>query len=325
MARAQLVRKYAYASPYGRALAATGSLIYNSGKKAAPYLAAGISGAFGSRRQTGTRESAVNSYQHDVQNRYRYKRMPKRRRKRWVKFTKQVNHVSLQMQPLQVYTAKTVQNLSVAANQQSYTGFILGGTTFSGNDEIFQCFKDAYNIVLGSVPPYRLYFKSMCLDVQMSNTGVNPCVIDLYRLRSRQDYSSAASLATEYTASISELQTTTGGRTYSATDPAGTPFDVPNFLSYWKVLHKREIIIAPGNITTVQMRKPTNRHVEGKILQSHPQCLPGAEAFFIMVRGAPINNGGTPQLGAVTLTVGSQTVMHYAIPPGKITEAGAST
>lgn len=326
----QLKRRYGV-SPYMRALGATGSLIYNAGKKIAPYAAAAVfgSGSSGSgmNKKKGVRESGINTFQHDALNRYRYKRMPKRRRKRWTRFSKSVRHVNLQMQPLQIYTQKSVANGSSAVNAQSYYGYMLGGTQVTGNREIFEIFKDAYNTAaFSNCASYKIFIKSMCLDMQVTNTGSYPIIVDVYRLRCRKDYGSASTLAAEYTAAASELVATTGGRTYDPTDPSGTPFDVPNFLSYWKVISKREVIIGSNNTTTMQIRRPANQYVDGKSVVTNAQCLPGSEALFIMWRGCPSNRGGAgaAQLDAATITVATQTVIHYAIPPGKTQESGGS-
>lgn len=313
---------------------ASGSVLRSIASNAAPYIAGAVAtrlrGAFsGSSTRTvggSVRESPINTFQHDALNRYRYKRMPRRKRKRWVRFVRRVNHVELQMQPLQTYSYSGTNNVTFAANSQAYFGYMLGGVNVPNNDELWQIFRGAYNpAALSNAAPYKIYVKSLCLDMQITNTGSYPIILDVYRLRCRQDYGSNVQVDSQFTTAVSEVQYDSTGGSMTATKPQVTVFDVPNFCSYWKVLHKREVIIGAGNTTTMQMRVAKNRHLEGKSLATTQQSIPGyTNAFFIMARGCPSNRGtsGASQLDPGTLSWAYQIVVHYAIPPGKITEAG---
>lgn len=274
------------------------------------------------------------SYQHDQALRYRRKSMPRRRRRAWVRFTRKVRHVDLQMQPLQVFTEEYTYNQTTSANQGAAWGRILGATYISGvagrplNDEIFQIFKNAYNLTLVSqCVPYKLFVKSMCMDVQIRNNGSSNAILDVYIVKNRSKFASASYIDDQYVAALGELQATASGGTVTATKTALTPFDAPNFCSYWKILSKREINLGSGQTTTMQLRSAINRHVEGKELQSSLQCLVGSKAILVTWHGSPSNSGaaGVSQFDSTALTFGMQTVVHYAVPPSSTVKEAGST
>lgn len=254
--------------------------------------------------------------------------MPKRKRRAWKKFTRKVNHVALQMQPLQIYATQNFQNYTSVANAGQIASRICGGTTVTGNDELYQIFQGAYNV--GSVSacaPYKIYVKSICLDYEMTNNGSYPIIVDVYTLRCRSKFPVSQDLGAQYAGAIAEVASPAGGGSLSLGNTALTLFDAPNFCSYWKVLKKQEIIIGSNQTITLQLRQPANRHIEGKELAESVQTLVGHKAFFIMWHGPPCNRGaaGAAQFDPTTVTCGWQTVVHYAVPPSSTTkEAGKS-
>lgn len=311
----QLARRPGYGALSAMRRAATGVFPYVASAAAATKAA--LSATSGKQK---TITPPVLSAQYDQSRRYRYKRMPRRKRRIWKRFVNKVNHVSLQQQPLQIYT-KTVHNaLSTAAGNGGYAGYMIGGVQVGNNDELLQIFKNAYNLLSAAAcAGYRIYVKSICLDMILSNTGTSTIIADVYRLRCRKDYSTASQVDTQFTAAIGEIAAPSGGGTVATTDPAITPFDVPNFCSYWKILEKREVIIGAGSVSTFQMRKPMNKHLEGKELATSTQAIPGyTEAYFVTWHGAP--NATT--FAATGMTLSTTLTLHYAIPPGKTAEAG---
>lgn len=283
-------------------------------KRAANYLGGSTTTSSGSTVTT----------QHDSAVRYRKKRMPSKKRKRWVRFAKRVRAVELSEQPLQFYDAQTSANYTTSADQQNQVGFMLGGVQVGSNDELYKIFVDAYNVASATAAAsYQVYMKSMCLDMQIANTGTNSAVVDVYRLRCRKAYPAAVTPQAQYTSALTDLVTTTGGGTVTATKPSLTPFDCPNFCSFWQVMNKTEYIVSAGQVITLQMRNPRNRKLDGKLIQQYPQGIAGyTTCLFVQWRGVPINNAGTAQLGATAITISTQTSVKYAIPPGKTAESG---
>lgn len=267
--RPRLLGQYG-SNPYVRAAIGTMGLV----RTAAPYAKKAYSLTRTlTKKRTGTDASPL-TYQHDSALRYRKKRMPRRKRKQWVRFVRKVSAVDLSMQPLQIYTSEGTTNQSSSANQAQVWSRVLGGTQLSGNDEIYQIFQGAYNVAnVAACAPYKIFIKSMCLDIQVSNNGSYPVIIDVYTLQSRQKYATASDVGAHFLGALSELQSPAGGGSVTTNKTALTVFDAPNFCSYWKVLQKREVVIGSNNVATFQMRAPVNRHIEGKDLSSAVQCI----------------------------------------------------
>lgn len=315
-----------------------GGSVLSAARRAAgavfPYAAAAVGAGAASyaASRTSTRraiEPRVNTFQHDTQSRYRKKRMPRRKRRRWVSFVKKVRHIDLNMQPLQIYTQEGVANQIAVANVGNYWGRMCGGIGVPFNDEITQCFLNAYN--LGSAAAcaaYKLFIKSICLDVEITNNGSYPVILDSYSLVCRKAYDNPITLSAQYVQALGEVAATASGGTISATKTALTLFDAPNFCSYWSVLKKTEHIIGSGNTITLQMRIPSDRYIDGKTLVYAQQGMPKfTRAFFFTWHGQPSNRGasGAAQFDSTNLTIGWQTVVHYAVPPSSTTKEAGRT
>jgi len=274
-----------------------------------------------------------NTVQHDSRNRYTYKRMPARRRRKWVAAIKRNRAMDIAMQPLQIYTLAGNRTIASAVNEGASWGKILGGTTVAGvtgdaNDELYGVFKDAYNLstVAGCIP-YKIYMKSLCLDIEVNNSANDIAIVDVYLLQKKRRHNNNQSVHTHYQNSLPTTQPASGATALLPSNSALTPFDAPDFCSIWKILNKKEYIISAGQIATFQLRSPVNKYIDGRRLTDCPQALPGySMAYLFMWHGQPgADAGGTgiPGTLATELTFTWQVVGHYAVPPGSIqTERG---
>lgn len=304
---------------YSRAAAvsayATGQLVRSLAKRGANYIAERAS-----KRSRQSISGSPVTTQHDVRGRYRYKRMPARRRKRWVRFSKRVRHVMLQQNALSSYSQDTVVpylNLQWLANKQITFGVMLGGTTVTFNDELFQLFRQAYDPALTTTTcdAYKLFIKSMCLDVQLKCDG-NAAIVDVYELVCRKTYNAATDLGTSYNNLYAEMDSP-AVNSPDALSPASTPFENSPFLKFWKIKSKKELFLGTGQVTTMQMRSPINRALHGAIIRNNPQAIPGlTRAYLFQARGAPRYNGASSELGAGTIIMSYQIGVNYAKPPG---------
>lgn len=287
-------------------------------KKALPYVGNYLASQYGKKRASS---AAPITTQYDVSTRYVKKRMPRRRRKAWVSFTKKVRHVMLQMNSLTSYTNDTLKSINTfAANNQATWGAYLGGTSSTDNDELLGMFKAAYSGLLTSttVDDYKLFIKSLCLDVQLRNTGATADVIvDVYELIARAaDNQAAESIGTQYSRLYSEQNPGSIG-SVTPTSPASTPFQNGLFLQKWRILKKKEILLSVGTVTTLQMRLPYNRIMQGKTVESNLSYIPGfTRAYLFQARGVPRNNAGVAELQAGEVTMCTQITGVYGIPPG---------
>lgn len=298
-----------------------------------PVLAAagaGITGAYrGITRQPVGRprrnaiQSSVITTQKDLSSRYRRKSMPKWKRRKWRSFTKRVQHVMLQSQPLQSYCTDDGGSVkAVAADTQVTDGQMLGGTQATNNDELFQIFRAAYGAALTTttVDKYHLFVKSMCLDIQFTNThATNSAIVDVYTLLARKSINSATRIDVQYTNAFAEQGTLAIGAV-SATHPATTPFQNGPFLQMWKVLNKRELLLGPGSVSTLQIRIPYNKYLSGKTVEICASQIPKlTRGILFQMRGVPQNNAGSPRLGATEVSWKSQITVVYGVPPSSTT------
>lgn len=284
-----------------------------------------------SRTRTATRtkrmyDSGPITEQYDAARRYQRRPMPRRKRRLWRSFTKRVQHVMLQSQALMSYTRDLVSNETWAINKQGTFGYYLGGTTFTDNDELLQAFRNAYGSALTSttVDDYKLFIKAMSLDIQITNTGTQSCVVDVYTCLARKASNAGGqSIGSQYIALYGEQNS---GQVVgpSWNEPSSTPFQNSLWCGYWKILQKKEILLGPGNTTTMQLRLPYNRMMYGKLLEYNLSYLPGiTRAYLFQVRGVPRDNAGTAELAAGQVTIGRQWTVTYGLPPGN-TRAQAS-
>lgn len=274
-------------------------------------------------RAAKTTQSSVLTTQYDQSLRYRKKRMPKRKRRRWTSFVKRVRAVELAAQPLQFYGFQRSQRLTGGVNVQTVASAMLGGTTVANNDELYQIFQQAYaTLNVADAADNIIYMKSISLDIQLSNVLSTAAIVDVYVLQARKVFNTAQSADAQWSAAMLELSSPTGGGTVNPGNVSTTLFDAPNFCSYWKILSKKEILLGAGQVTTMQIRNARNKRIDGKTLATAPQALPGyTKCMFFMVRGVP-ENVTTPRTAATDIVWSYQINVKYAIPPGKTQEAG---
>lgn len=314
-----LVRRVgAYGSSGALVTRIAGSIIRNS-----PRI---LSAAKNYVKQRGTSQKksitpSVISTQYDVGNRYSRKSMPRYKRRKWKGFTNRVKHVMLQMNPLNTFTNDNYRRvITWVAEAQATFGQMLGGVSATDNDEILGAFKAAYGGALSTttVDRYKLFIKSMCLDIQIKNTGANTAVLDVYQLICRKGDRDSNRIETSYSNAFAEQDVAAIG-TVTSTNTATTPFQNPLFLSMWKILNKKEILLGSGQTTTMQMRIPYNRMMYGKLLENNLQAIAGlTRAYLFQVRGAPVNSAGSGSCAAGELVICAQTTVAYALPPGDI-------
>lgn len=321
--------------PYGFKRLRTGTLMRASKRarfvvRRAPGRASRLAQRFAqSQTQTLTRrsrsaQSGTVTFQRDGVTRYVKSRMPRAMRRRWRSFVRRVEHVNLQAGPTRTFTRASTDFETWNANEQGYFGYMCGGMTVTGNNELREVFTDAHGTGVGTTLNQRkLFIKSLVMDVQVRNSteGGTPIVLDVYTLRCRKGYESASSPSVQYGNLWADLLASGGGTT-SSVSPAVTVFQNPGFLQYWSVIKKQELVIGGGNLATFQIRLPTNKMIHGKDFEREPQALPGyTYCLFFMPRGAPIDGGlSTTELASGEVNVGMQWTVCYQVVPSALTQ-----
>lgn len=229
-----------------------------------------------STRNKTSREN-FGSTQHDSRVQYVRKRMPKRKRKRWVKFSKKVKYViDKQLGNTNVLrnSEGTSTGWQAAVNYGTYQGpqvYLVaclygaaGTTTGTGNTHG----QDDLKIIMAKetatvMNKYR--FKSACLDVTLtaiaSDNNNVPLEVDIYHCIARGYGKKTDTGFNDFATVLKD--------TYQlpSTDPSGdqrilglergaTLFNVPGLLSQcqWKILKKTKVFVPSGGQCTYQIR-----------------------------------------------------------------------
>lgn len=315
-----------YASRAVSSRRSSGSVFGRVVRGVAPYVAQALANRIGGGMTQVTRDSGAGGPALTVQNdqnlRYRRRRMNRRRKKRWVRFVRRVNHVATAASPSNFYVNSSLGGVvTIAQDAQSTFAAMLASTTGSGGqDLLLGMFKAAYGSTLTSTTAaaYKLFCRTMVLDVQLCVTGAANVVVDVYELLCRKSYETGSTTAEAmYNTLYGQNKASPGGLGSTAvTSPANTVFSNPLFCQYWKVLSKRELLISAGVTSTLQLRIPRDKWMEGRIFLSYPLIVPGlTRCLFFQARGVPQNATGA-KLSASEITWKAQLSGNYAFPPG---------
>jgi len=276
------------------------------------------SGSQTETKRRRTTQSADTTDQYDRSVRYVRRRMPRYKRKRWVSFSRKVQHVALQMNPLRIYQ-NNFKGLNAGADgTQSSNGALLYDE-FTNHLDVSNIFKDAYggSGVPGGYTSNRIYLKSATMDVQFTADAGLAAIIDVYHVRMRRGtVGSFASLQTFWDNCFAQLAAV---GSVSNTNVANTPFSCPAFCKTFLVMKKTQYLVDEGNVVTVQMRMPRNGYIMGRNLEQTFSGQPGwTQGFFWQIRGIPGNTAGDEVTGVLGHAVrwSVQKNYTYALPPG---------
>lgn len=260
------------------------------------------------RTTTEQRDSRVGYVKH---------RMPRGRRRRWKRFTRKVQHVMLQMGASQTFSVPRATIKSWIANAQNYWGVMLGATGAVNNDDLVDAFKRAYGSTLNltDLDDYKLFIKSLCLDVQINNNGANTAIIEIYHLLARKPYNDTSNLESQFAATFNEIPAP-GTYSRAITNPGYTPFQNALFCSHWAIQRKEQIQLGPGELSTLQIRIPANKMFLGKTLETSPAMIRNfTRGLLVICKGEPENASGTAQLSAGEIVFATQMTCNYQLPP----------
>lgn len=224
------------------------------------------------------------------------------------------------MEPLQTWTAKASVNGTSNANQNGIYAVGLFTTQMVDQPDLSSISTDA---ATSTDNTQRMWIKSACLDVEFKNTGSSEIIMDIYTLMLRQDTD-----ATENMYSLWEdyfnMQTAITSK--GAFDVANSVFQNPQFCKYFKVLSKREVMVLPGEISALQMRRGKDLYVPTDKITTNNTGIPYAcKFYFFMWHGPPDPTAGggdpvTPGVASTTITFSWQKSYTYALVPGTRTK-----
>lgn len=266
-------------------------------------------------RSRGGAGGGILSRQRDQRTTYR----SGRRRGLRGRYGYRIENALCRMQPLQTWTSKASVNATSNVDQNGFFGCGLFTTRMTDQPDLNSIRTDTG---LSAVTTGKFWIKSACLDVEIKNTGSVEVIMDIYTLVLRRDPEVTDNLYTQFT-NLFNLQTPLTAA--NAADVANTVFQNPEFCKYWKTLSKREVMILPGEISALQMRRGKDKYVATKTITDNECGIPGTcKMYFFMWHGPPDPNAsgaGVPGVGSTTVTFSYQKSYTYGLVPGPRTDA----
>lgn len=277
-------RKRNYAAMAGRAVQA-----YQLYKKARSYTK-----TYQKKRQA---PSAGITQQHDSRMVYRRKKMPYRKKRQWVKFSRKVNAVITKNigANVNIFNSSISSISGTTAFPQGYQFHVLYGKrgsvgssiTDSGVDDIFQTARRG--LVVNDAAKYQ--FTSAVLDYTGTNISTVTMEVDIYHV---VFWKEAGYLSPEAALIAAQNATPTNSATpapMTLQQRGVTPFDIPVFIRSigLKILKKIKYFVAPGNAITYQIRDSRNRMIAGtEISDNNPDFVQPGWTQGILIIHRPI-------------------------------------
>lgn len=223
------------------------------------------------RRRRGGGSASNTTYQHDSRTVYRKKRMPRRLRRRWVRFVKKNIAAAMSSEPTRTYTFNTAIGDNWATDSSGGIGSTLDQKVVYGmlysydgsskaNYDVGHILRDSFWGDAGSNS--KLLFGSGVLDLTLSYTSDYPihCELDQYVIYLGDSKLSYSTLSAEI-----QMIYAAAGAGITLTNRGFTPFQFPALGSgehRWRVLEKKRFLLSPNQAITYQRRDPRNRMVD---------------------------------------------------------------
>lgn len=267
-----------------------------------------------------TRESAPLTYDNDFKTDYRYKRMPRRRRRRWVRFARKVNYVVLRgQQGLKKMLYRRLQTVSSASASCGFTEALLYSS--DGNYSLHAAdlgalfrehlggtnFDDANNLGALTNASKQLKFESAQMEITMTNSGENKAIVEVYYIRCRKQHGKTNNVIYDCASGVYQLGF---AKQMQVVDPetseivgvgkqnefqvGTTPFQSPRFCSTFKILKRKKFTIAPGNSISWILKDPRNRTINAENARNQLFLPFISHGYFIQVYGVPGLEGPDP-------------------------------
>lgn len=236
--------------------------------------------------------------EHDYRNVYRKKRMPWRRKKRWVNFKRKVNSVvDSRLGTHAILITRSSLLGGAAGDQAGVPGHIV--LDRSDLDEIRQRVAAIVPIAPGQAVPAEgnlaYTISGSFVESTHTNTSTNTIFVDLYYWRTKRDVPIAEFpwfndliTSTSGTSSNFNLATGSGGSTLAAGDLGWTPFLSPATHRFLEIYNKRRIKVNPGGVFQITQRSSRNIYVRNDTFLDSKSLVRGmTHGVYMMMYGAP--------------------------------------
>lgn len=324
------VRSLAAGTAANAAYRAAGYYLNQNKKDAMPKTAAKMGMKRRSRMRSRRKSSGNNTFvtrQKDTVSQYRYRRMPRYKRKRWVKKVK----ANVAMDYALAGTRTVVYNGSVAqpiraGKTQGFVGVHLygmngdGGTVNGlqweiGQSDINYLISQDPKIITTGQQLSKFRFTSALVDLTFRNSSTNNLTleVDLYTI-TYTDETDFTSLYRLHNAAVTRIADSTGALLSTNLSLEGrgvTPFDITALAQYGvKVLSKRKFFLPNGDTFTYQHRDPRNHYFSGNDLYDNQGYVMKRKTVSLIAVFKPVV-GGT--VADANLTMGATRVYRYGI------------
>lgn len=271
---------------------------------AASLTAAGFkkwSGSSGTK--TSARQSAPGPItgETDWRTTYRRKPFPRRRKKRWIKFSKRVKAVIGKGQASKFAVLTSYLSSSANVNLQNYNAnHTVLGSNGSTNvcDDLSVLFTEALKYAQESNPAVTraslklLVTGWMCETQIKNNSDTSTCYVDMYYWKCKRDVGQSVScddVGQLWTTGFTDIRFMGGvGQTSLSTGDYGvTPFQCPLFTKHVKVYKKTRVKLGPGGTCQIETRSGKNYMRSWSIDQRKTMLANVTEGVFFIHYGIP--------------------------------------
>lgn len=267
--------------------------------KGAWKLASGMLKRARSRKSSGTTLTQQNNSA--VLN--SSKRVPRR----WRKFINRVNKAVQSTAPRAVYTSLSKGSTTGAVDLQQYSGAFFADLNTTAVGDIWNVFKDAYTLAsVAAAESRKVYINKVTSQFQITPSA--NAQIDVYLCVARRDINDAGTPSDQFGEYFSDMVAV---GTVGTDDPATTPFMVPNWCRYYKILKTYKFDCTANEAVRMEHSFKVNRYIQGKVLQDQTIMKGLTHCWLYRVRGIPGSTAGTAGLLAASSNWSIQTRINY--------------
>lgn len=279
------------------------------------------------RKQTAVRPITG---ENDITFSYRRKRMPRRRRRGWVKFVRKTQAVIQKQIAPCVEIRHRAETMVSSANKQATSHIhtalgVNGGAHFEDVRSVWQRVQQiATEGGTQNFDHNRFMITGWMLETQVVNESESTAFVDLYYWRSKKLLPSASATTTItsfYGDMAGRMETIypSGGSALSMTDYGWTPFQAPSAATAITISKKVRVKLAPGGVTQIETRSGKNYRLNYDFQQAYANMY-GTCGVFMIGYGTPsiTNTAADP----VTLRLSTNMNITYRLLKGSVSGAG---
>lgn len=289
----------------------------------------------GRQQQRGRRVTAGRgvTFQHDVATVYRRKPMPRRKKQKYLRTNRRIQHVIDKSLNTRVILRNGNQlSGSEGQGNQTVMEFWLYG--LNGTDQVANGQNDVAEIMNNEFPidptiptfaqprdAMKIRFELGVLDLTCCNTspagpveGLIPKLeVDVYEMIGLGTYNTFANATAMYTAMANQTPTIKAAEPLTLADRGATPFTFPQSAKYLRIIKKTKYFLSGGQTFTYQIRDPKNRTLQGNVLANNTSFIWKFVTRGVYIVFKPVI-GTIDFEGQYSLQVGSTRQYNYVVP-----------